>query len=321
MPVLADGFAFEAINPGSVASPDPGYVEALDACTGAPAWQAPLVSPLGSAVTSLAAGDGYLVVSGWSGLEAFKGSGMPPEPPPICNPAQLPAAATPPTITGAAQLGQLLSVSGATWSRSPLTFSYQWERCNAAGVDCAAIAARTRRPTQSHLAMSVTQSVPPKPRLIPTARARRSPHPRPPLFCGHHHRHTRAPRPQASGPDIVAGPTHREVARALQRVEERWPRSSNRRASPRRQFDLLLRLSVRRYPPSPMGRFRAPPAAARLRRDTQTEGAWGHPDPYQGHAPWPSSLSNPQTGVFDGHLDVRPSGPRADECLQDDHPD
>ena len=200
MPVLADGFAFEAINPGSVASPDPGYVEALDACTGAPAWQGPLVSPLGSAVTSLAAGDGYLVVSGWSGLEAFKGSGMPPEPPPICNPAQLPAAATPPTITGAAQLGQLLSVSGATWSRSPLTFSYQWERCNAPELTVPPSRARTRRPTQSHLAMSVTQSVPPKPRLIPTARARRSPHPRPPLFCGHHHRHTRAPRPQASGP-------------------------------------------------------------------------------------------------------------------------
>jgi hypothetical protein len=141
LPLLADGFVFEAANPAYVYPAAQGYVEAIDACTGVTAWQAPLsgVNP-DSQIDDLAAGDGYLVVSTDGGLEAFEGSGMPPDPPPNCNPTSPPTALAPPGIAGAAEVGQVLSESDAAWSGSPLTFSYQWQRCDADGGDCVAIA-------------------------------------------------------------------------------------------------------------------------------------------------------------------------------------
>jgi hypothetical protein len=51
-----------------------------------------------------------------------------------------PANTSPPTISGAAVQGGLLSASNGTWSGSPApTFGYQWQQCDSAGANCAAI--------------------------------------------------------------------------------------------------------------------------------------------------------------------------------------
>ncbi len=49
-----------------------------------------------------------------------------------------------PAISGAAEQGQLLSVSNGTWSGTPpLSYSYKWETCNSAGEKCKAITGAT----------------------------------------------------------------------------------------------------------------------------------------------------------------------------------
>jgi hypothetical protein len=49
----------------------------------------------------------------------------------------------PPAVTGAAALGQTLQVSSGSWSQSPSALGYQWQRCNANGRLCSAIAGAT----------------------------------------------------------------------------------------------------------------------------------------------------------------------------------
>jgi uncharacterized repeat protein (TIGR01451 family) len=49
-----------------------------------------------------------------------------------------------PAITGTATAGQTLSASTGSWSGYPVpTYSYQWERCDGAGANCASIASAT----------------------------------------------------------------------------------------------------------------------------------------------------------------------------------
>ena len=48
---------------------------------------------------------------------------------------------TAPTIAGTAQLGQTLTAGNGTWTgTTPITFTYQWERCDTNGKNCTAIA-------------------------------------------------------------------------------------------------------------------------------------------------------------------------------------
>src|SRR5207237_8234356 len=49
-----------------------------------------------------------------------------------------------PAVSGTAQVGQALSTSNGSWSGStPMTYAYQWQDCDSAGANCAAIAGAT----------------------------------------------------------------------------------------------------------------------------------------------------------------------------------
>ena len=58
----------------------------------------------------------------------------PPAPPP-----SPPAASSAPTISGTALQGAALTEAHGTWSGSPTSYGYQWERCNSSGANCTSI--------------------------------------------------------------------------------------------------------------------------------------------------------------------------------------
>jgi GH25 family lysozyme M1 (1,4-beta-N-acetylmuramidase) len=59
-------------------------------------------------------------------------------------PSGLPLLSTPPTIVGPPEAGQLLAAVPGSWEGGkPLTFTYQWRRCDAAGAGCVAIIGAT----------------------------------------------------------------------------------------------------------------------------------------------------------------------------------
>src|SRR3954451_21172802 len=55
-----------------------------------------------------------------------------------------PANVTLPTVSGTAQAGQTLTAGNGTWAGTqPITYTYQWQHCDNAGINCAAIANAT----------------------------------------------------------------------------------------------------------------------------------------------------------------------------------
>jgi hypothetical protein len=59
-------------------------------------------------------------------------------------PLKIPVNTSPPTISGLAQAGSILTASPGTWTESPTAYTYRWRRCDASGVNCTALAATSR---------------------------------------------------------------------------------------------------------------------------------------------------------------------------------
>jgi hypothetical protein len=58
--------------------------------------------------------------------------------------ATAPVNSSPPTISGIAQVGQALTTDPGSWSGTePISYSYQWKRCDTAGANCGAIGGAT----------------------------------------------------------------------------------------------------------------------------------------------------------------------------------
>jgi hypothetical protein len=59
------------------------------------------------------------------------------------TPVPVPGMSTAPAITGTATVGSILSTTTGTWTNSPSSYAYQWERCSSTGTSCAAISGAT----------------------------------------------------------------------------------------------------------------------------------------------------------------------------------
>jgi GH25 family lysozyme M1 (1,4-beta-N-acetylmuramidase) len=81
-------------------------------------------------VTATAKGGTALATSAPSAVVAAPNGALPP------------AVLAPPAVSGTPQVGQTLTTSTGTWSGSPTSYAYQWQRCDATGV-CTAITGAT----------------------------------------------------------------------------------------------------------------------------------------------------------------------------------
>ena len=62
----------------------------------------------------------------------------------------LPANTTPPSVSGTPRDGETLTADEGTWTGTdPITYAYQWQRCDGNGLNCANLAARPAGHTRS----------------------------------------------------------------------------------------------------------------------------------------------------------------------------
>jgi thermitase len=54
-----------------------------------------------------------------------------------------PTVASPPTVSGTAQDGQVLQTTAGSWAGSPTGYAYQWLRCDSSGANCVSVAGAT----------------------------------------------------------------------------------------------------------------------------------------------------------------------------------
>jgi thermitase len=59
------------------------------------------------------------------------------------SPPSPPANRSAPTISGSATVGQTLEVTTGTWTNSPTSYAYQWQRCDGTGAGCSPISGAT----------------------------------------------------------------------------------------------------------------------------------------------------------------------------------
>jgi hypothetical protein len=62
---------------------------------------------------------------------------------PSSSSSAAPASTTPPIVSGLAAAGKTLSTTNGTWTGSPTSFAYKWQRCASTGTSCADIPSAT----------------------------------------------------------------------------------------------------------------------------------------------------------------------------------
>jgi hypothetical protein len=68
----------------------------------------------------------------------------------------------PPSISGIAQQGQVLTASPGTWTNNPTSYAYAWQRCNSSGINCTSISgaiAGTYTPTEADIGSTLRVAV------------------------------------------------------------------------------------------------------------------------------------------------------------------
>ncbi len=130
-PIVAGGLVF--IGSDGTASSS-GKLYALDAATGTTVWSTDAATPVARAEQSLAASNGTLIETAGREVSAYRSVGAIVHAP--SNDSQ-------PTIAGPADLSGLEAADVGIWSGLPSSYSYQWERCDGQGANCADIAAAT----------------------------------------------------------------------------------------------------------------------------------------------------------------------------------
>jgi subtilisin family serine protease/fibronectin type 3 domain-containing protein len=61
----------------------------------------------------------------------------------VVKTGSVPVNSTPPAISGTAKTGQTLTSSTGSWTESPTSYAYKWQRCDNAGANCTAIEGAT----------------------------------------------------------------------------------------------------------------------------------------------------------------------------------
>jgi hypothetical protein len=149
-PALSGGLAVGDVVTASHAAwestlPLSGYAYVWERCDAGGASCSPIAGATGQAYTLQAADLGHTVRVQESALN-FYGSSAPATSAASGVIGQVPQETGAPTIAGTARQGQVLVESHALWSAGPISsFAYQWERCNASGGACAAIAGATNQ--------------------------------------------------------------------------------------------------------------------------------------------------------------------------------
>src|SRR5689334_25194025 len=76
--------------------------------------------------------------------------------------AAAPANTSPPTISGTPKEGSTLTANDGTWTNSPTSFTYQWQRCASDGRSCGDItgaASKTYTPAASDVGHALRVAV------------------------------------------------------------------------------------------------------------------------------------------------------------------
>ena len=107
-----------------------GYVITFDPADPADAAQADIDD--GEVLSSLSCPSASECVAADEGGDVVVGSG-----------AAVPVGESGAAVTGPAAAGQTLTASSGNWTNGPTSYRYQWQRCNASGAGCHAIAGAT----------------------------------------------------------------------------------------------------------------------------------------------------------------------------------